>query len=66
MQSLGWKRILGAIIGFFCGDATGMPVREDSYDAAFASLALSVIPDVREVIETVYDVLKPGGAVCSV
>ncbi|WP_049996368.1 class I SAM-dependent methyltransferase [Halococcus sediminicola] len=55
-QKQGWSNVQP-----ICGDATRMPVKEDSYDAAFASLALSVIPDVRDVIETVYDVLKPGG-----
>lgn len=55
-QKQGWSNVQPV-----CGDATRMPVREDVCDAAFASLALSVIPDVGDVIETVYEVLKPGG-----
>jgi ubiquinone/menaquinone biosynthesis C-methylase UbiE len=43
------------------GDATRIPLSTDTFDAALASLVLSVIPDARGVIETVYESLKPGG-----
>lgn len=42
-------------------DATRLPIEPHTFDAAFVSLALSVIPDARDVIETVYEILKPGG-----
>lgn len=55
-QEQGWSNVEVVL-----GDATRMPVGGATFDTAFASLALSVIPEARNVIETVYDVLKPGG-----
>ena len=52
----GWKNVEPVL-----GDATQMPAENSVFDAAFASLALSVIPEARNVVESVYDVLKPGG-----
>jgi len=43
------------------GDATQVSFEPETFDAALASLVLSVIPAPEDVIESVYSALKPGG-----
>jgi demethylmenaquinone methyltransferase/2-methoxy-6-polyprenyl-1,4-benzoquinol methylase len=43
------------------GDAGRLPLREDAVDAAFASLALSAMPAVADVLDEVERVVRPGG-----
>jgi len=43
------------------GDATQVSFEPGTFDAALASLVLSVIPAAREVIQAVHDALVPGG-----
>lgn len=42
-------------------DVTEPPVRPGSFDAAVATQALGVVPDVRAAVEAVYAALRPGG-----
>lgn len=43
------------------GDATTLPFPENSFDAAYATLSLSAMPDAERVIEGIHAVLRPGG-----
>ncbi|PSP74610.1 methyltransferase type 11 [Halobacteriales archaeon QS_3_64_16] len=43
------------------GDASRASFEPETFDAALASLVLSVIPAAREVIQAVHDALSPGG-----
>jgi len=43
------------------GDATTLPTRENSFDAAYATLSLSAMPDPESAIENLHEVLRPGG-----
>jgi demethylmenaquinone methyltransferase/2-methoxy-6-polyprenyl-1,4-benzoquinol methylase len=42
-------------------DAAGLPVRADSVDGVFASLALSAMPELGSVLDEVTRVVRPGG-----
>ena len=42
-------------------DATRADLPSESFDAAVAAQALSSMPDVRAVVELLYDALRPGG-----
>ena len=43
------------------GDAAGLPLRADSVDAVFASLALSAMPKLERVLDEIARVVRPGG-----
>ncbi|PSP76663.1 methyltransferase type 11 [Halobacteriales archaeon QS_3_64_16] len=43
------------------GDATTLPTRKNSFDAAYATLSLSAMPDPESAIENLHEVLRPGG-----
>ena len=43
------------------GDAATLPFPENSFDAAYATLSLSAMPDAEAAIGEVHDVLRPGG-----
>ena len=49
--------------GVVRGDAGRPPLRDDAVDAAFASLALSAMPAIEEVLDEVERVVRPGGRV---
>src|SRR6056300_1485609 len=51
----------GGEIGFAAGDATGLPLCDESVDAAIASEILEHIPNYLAVLEELWRVLKPGG-----
>lgn len=42
-------------------DATQYPLADEGVDHAVATLALSAMPDVRGIVEAIYDALPPGG-----
>ena len=52
----GWENV-----NVRCEDATRADLDPESFDAAVAAQALSSMPDVRAVVELVYDALRPGG-----
>ena len=54
----------GGEIGFAAGDATGLPLSDESVDAAIASEILEHIPNYLAVLEELWRVLKPGGRLC--
>jgi ubiquinone/menaquinone biosynthesis C-methylase UbiE len=43
------------------GDATNLPLANESCDAVLCSYAMAIIPDYRKAIEEAVRVLKPGG-----
>jgi|GEM_PF-1407085 len=43
------------------GDAERPPVPDDSFDAAYAAMSLSAVPDPVAAVEAVYSALAPGG-----
>ena len=43
------------------GDAQRLPVSEGSFDAAYASMSMSAVPDPERAVETVHRALCPGG-----
>lgn len=47
--------------GVLRADATRLPVRDERFDAACATLSLSAMPDVRAVVDGIHDALRPGG-----
>ncbi len=44
-----------------CADATTVDF-DEQFDAAVATLSMSVMPDVRQAVENVYGLLVPGGS----
>ena len=54
----------GGEIGFAAGDATGLPLCDESVDAVIASEILEHIPNYLAVLEELWRVLKPGGRLC--
>jgi demethylmenaquinone methyltransferase/2-methoxy-6-polyprenyl-1,4-benzoquinol methylase len=43
------------------GDATRLPVPDDAFDAAYAAMSLSAMPDPVAAVEAVHGALRPGG-----
>lgn len=43
------------------GDAGSLPFRDDSFDRAFSTLAVSAVPDAGAAVAEVARVLRPGG-----
>jgi len=43
------------------GDAAALPVRVDSVDGVFASLALSAMPELEAVLDEIARIVRPGG-----
>jgi demethylmenaquinone methyltransferase/2-methoxy-6-polyprenyl-1,4-benzoquinol methylase len=43
------------------GDAAELPLRPDSVDGVFASLALSAMPELETVLDEIARVVRPGG-----
>lgn len=43
------------------GDAATLPFPDDSFDAAYASLSLSAMPDAERAVREIRRVLRPGG-----
>ena len=54
----------GGEINFAAGDAIGLPLSDESVDAAIASEILEHIPNYLAVLEELWRVLKPGGRLC--
>ena len=50
-------------VSVFRADASELGLRADSVDGAFASLALSAMPDVTGVFDEIERVVRPGGRV---
>lgn len=50
-------------VSFQQGDATDLPVADDSYDLAIAKQVLMAVSDVEAALDELYRVLKPGGRV---
>ena len=48
-------------IGLVEGDATRLPLADESFDAVLCSYAMAIIPDYRRAIAEAVRVLKPGG-----
>lgn len=44
-------------------DAAELPVRDEQFDAACATLSVSAMPDVPSVVAGIHDALSPGGRV---
>jgi len=43
------------------GDARRLPVADGTFDAAYASMSTSAVPDPARAVETVHGALRPGG-----
>jgi len=56
IEQAGW-----ANVSVLRGDARRPPVRESTFDAAYASMAMSAVPDPERAVEAVHEVLAPGG-----
>ena len=52
------------LVGFAAGDATALPMTDDSVDVVIASEILEHIPNYLSVLEEAMRVLKPGGRLC--
>jgi ubiquinone/menaquinone biosynthesis C-methylase UbiE len=63
MVALARKRVRkrGARVHLWVGDATAIPVAEDTYDAVFDFGIIHHIPEWRRALHEVRRVLKPGG-----
>lgn len=48
-------------ISFVRGDATALPVADDSYDVAVAKQVYQFVPDLEAALAELYRVLEPGG-----
>ena len=54
----------GGQIGFATGDATALPLADETVDVVIASEILEHIPNYLTVLEEALRVLKPGGRLC--
>ena len=52
------------VVGFAAGDATSLPVANETVDVVIASEILEHIPNYLSVLEEAMRVLKPGGRLC--
>jgi demethylmenaquinone methyltransferase/2-methoxy-6-polyprenyl-1,4-benzoquinol methylase len=52
----GWRNVAAVR-----GDARRPPVAEGAFDAAYASMSMSAVPDPERAVEAVYRALGPGG-----
>ena len=52
------------VVGFAAGDATLLPVANETVDVVIASEILEHIPNYLSVLEEAMRVLKPGGRLC--
>lgn len=51
----------GVISEFICGDAEQLPFQPEQFDLVFSSFALQWCEDLDQVLQDVFDILKPGG-----
>jgi demethylmenaquinone methyltransferase/2-methoxy-6-polyprenyl-1,4-benzoquinol methylase len=56
VEAAGWANVAAVR-----GDARRLPVGEGSFDAAYASMSTSAIPDPGRAVEAVHGALRPGG-----
>lgn len=56
VRTAGW-----ANVDVVCADATDLGVREDTFDAAYASMSLSAMPDPAAAVATAARCLRPEG-----
>jgi demethylmenaquinone methyltransferase/2-methoxy-6-polyprenyl-1,4-benzoquinol methylase len=47
--------------GVLRADATRLPIDDNQFDAACATLSLSAMPDVEATVAGIHDALRPGG-----
>jgi demethylmenaquinone methyltransferase/2-methoxy-6-polyprenyl-1,4-benzoquinol methylase len=56
IAAAGWGNVAAV-----CGDARRLPVGEEPFDAAYASMSMSAVPDPEDAVEAVHGALRPGG-----
>lgn len=56
-----WRKLIGRSFSRVCGDATAVPLRNESVDWVFSNLMLPWCRSVDAVLSEVHRVLKPGG-----
>lgn len=52
----GWENVTAVR-----GDARRPPLAEESFDAAYAAMSLSAVPDPAAAVAAAHDLLRPGG-----
>ena len=60
LSTLGYK---SDQVDFRIGDADKLPFKDNSFDIAFSSMVLGLVPNQSEVIAEINRIVKPGGLV---
>ena len=60
-KRLGQRPLLKTRVNFLVADATELPFKESSFDAATVAFGIRNIPDKQRFFNEVFRVLKPGG-----